>query len=138
MKQQWWYPCFWARDLPQVDMQLWQIEALLKDLKAFENPNVYLEQYTTPPHIAAYLLHMAETSFGDLKGKQVADLGCGTGMLCAAMCHFEARYSSHPIVLLLGYIFLYSNIVGVDVDESALNVSNWHTIERLPTYGLIG
>ncbi|GJQ12622.1 hypothetical protein GpartN1_g4413.t1 [Galdieria partita] len=93
-------------------MQLWQIEELLADIKTFENPNVFLEQYTTPPHIAAYLVQIAENSFGDLKGKLVADLGCGTGMLCAAIHYFGA-----------------SSIVGVDLDESALSIAKQNIVK---------
>ncbi|EME30018.1 Methyltransferase-like protein 5 [Galdieria sulphuraria] len=93
-------------------MQLWQIEELLADLKTFENPNIFWEQYTTPPHIAAFLVQIAENSFGDLKGKLVADLGCGTGMLCAAMHYFGAN-----------------SIVGIDVDESALAIAKVNTIQ---------
>jgi len=98
-------------------MRLWQIEELLKDIKSFEKPDVYLEQYATPPHIAAYLVHIAENSFGDLQGKLVADLGCGTGMLCAAVLYLESSY-----------------IVGVDVDDSALaiakeNCATWNQVD---------
>jgi SAM-dependent methyltransferase len=107
-------------------MRLWQIEELLKDIKSFEKPDVYLEQYATPPHIAAYLVHIAENSFGDLQGKLVADLGCGTGMLCAAVLYLESRYCSLLIknVQLLNECS-FSYIVGVDVDDSALAVSSF-------------
>jgi len=49
----------------------------------FENPQVDLEQYRTPPELAAHLIHTADLH-GDIGGRTVLDLGCGTGMLALA------------------------------------------------------
>lgn len=46
----------------------------------FENPSVSLEQYYTPPDLAAHIVHLADLE-DDVAGKTVVDLGCGTGML---------------------------------------------------------
>jgi putative methylase len=46
----------------------------------FDDPRVDLEQYRTPPELAAHLVHTADLQ-GDVEGKTVVDLGCGTGML---------------------------------------------------------
>ena len=46
----------------------------------FDNPNVDLEQYRTPPDIAAHLIHTADLQ-GDIQDRVVVDLGTGTGML---------------------------------------------------------
>ncbi|WP_123534660.1 METTL5 family protein [Halosimplex salinum] len=46
----------------------------------FENPRVDLEQYRTPPDIAAHLIHTADLQ-GDIEDRVVVDLGTGTGML---------------------------------------------------------
>lgn len=46
----------------------------------FENPTVELEQYPTPPDLAAHVIHVADLQ-GDIEGKTVIDLGTGTGML---------------------------------------------------------
>lgn len=46
----------------------------------FEDPTVSLEQYHTPPDLAAHIVHVADLQ-GDLAGRPVVDLGCGTGML---------------------------------------------------------
>ncbi|MFC7028096.1 METTL5 family protein [Halomicroarcula sp. GCM10025324] len=46
----------------------------------FENPRASLEQYRTPPDLAAHLVHTADLQ-GDVEGRTVVDLGCGTGML---------------------------------------------------------
>ncbi len=46
----------------------------------FDDPRVDLEQYRTPPGLAAHLVHTADLQ-GDVEGQTVVDLGCGTGML---------------------------------------------------------
>ena len=46
----------------------------------FEDPNAPLEQYHTPPDLAAHIVHVADLQ-GDIEDKTVLDLGCGTGML---------------------------------------------------------
>lgn len=46
----------------------------------FEDPQVGLEQYPTPPDLAAHLIHVADLQ-GDIEDRPVIDLGTGTGML---------------------------------------------------------
>jgi putative methylase len=46
----------------------------------FESPQVGLEQYPTPPELAAHLIHVADL-LGDVEDRIVIDLGTGTGML---------------------------------------------------------
>jgi putative methylase len=46
----------------------------------FDDPRADLEQYRTPPDIAANLVHTADLQ-GDIEDALVVDLGCGTGML---------------------------------------------------------
>ncbi len=46
----------------------------------FDDPRADLEQYRTPPGLAAHLVHTADLQ-GDIDGRDVVDLGCGTGML---------------------------------------------------------
>ena len=52
----------------------------LSKLKVFESPKVRQEQYPTDSEIAASVLWNAYI-LGDLEGKVIADLGCGTGIL---------------------------------------------------------
>jgi len=46
----------------------------------FEDPRAPLEQYHTPPELAASIVHLADVQ-GDIEGRTVVDLGAGTGML---------------------------------------------------------
>jgi putative methylase len=46
----------------------------------FSDPRADLEQYRTPPELAAHLVHRADLE-GDIQDRTVLDLGCGTGML---------------------------------------------------------
>jgi len=53
---------------------------LLSKLKGFAQPSAKAEQYTTDSETAATVLWDAYMN-GDIKGKAIADLGCGTGIL---------------------------------------------------------
>jgi putative methylase len=46
----------------------------------FDDPRADLEQYRTPPGLAAHLIHTADLQ-DDIEDRTVIDLGCGTGML---------------------------------------------------------
>jgi len=86
-------------------VKLKQLEGWLGGVNGFENPKVKLEQYETPAHIAARILHTSEASFGDLEGKFVCDLGCGCGMLAIGSAMLGSAYT-----------------VGFDIDEDALEI----------------
>ncbi len=71
----------------------------------FDDPRVDLEQYRTPPELAAHLVHTADLQ-GDIEGRTVLDLGCGTGMLALAAA-------------LRGP----AGVVGVDLDPAPLAIA---------------
>ena len=56
-------------------MKLRELESHLEEVETFEAPKILLEQYATPTHIAACMLHTIQSSYGDIEGKLVADLG---------------------------------------------------------------
>lgn len=87
-----------------------QLEVMLETLDAFESPQVHLEQYLTPPSVAASLVHEAAIK-GDLEGT-VVDLGTGTGILAIAAASYDP-----------------SHVIGLDIDRDALRVAN-RNIER--------
>ena len=71
----------------------------------FEDPRAPLEQYHTPPELAAHIVHVADLQ-GDVEGRTVLDLGCGTGMLA-----------------LGGALRGPDRVVGVDVDPAPLSTA---------------
>lgn len=86
-------------------MKLKQVEITLQRLAGFSRPQAALEQYQTPAPLAARLLYHALMK-GDIAGKRVCDLGCGTGVLAIGAA-------------LLGA----DTVVGIDIDERALAVA---------------
>lgn len=71
----------------------------------FENPRASLEQYRTPPSLAARLVHDADLQ-DDIEGQLVVDLGTGTGMLALAAALRGPR-----------------GVVGVDIDPDPLSTA---------------
>jgi len=57
-----------------------ELEMVLQSLSPFSSPRPELEQYSTPAVMAADLLFDA-LARGDIEGRKVLDLGCGTGPL---------------------------------------------------------
>ena len=82
-----------------------ELAILLSKLKSFSGEQAKLEQYPTPSEIAADALWMAFLS-GDIEGKNVADLGCGNGVLGCG-------------TLLLGA----KHVIFLDVDRKVLAVT---------------
>jgi putative methylase len=86
-------------------MKLKQLEMSLQRLAGFPRPRAALEQYQTPAPLAARLLYHALMK-GDIAGKRVCDLGCGTGVLAVG----AALLGAGPVT-------------GIDIDEKALDVA---------------
>jgi putative methylase len=82
------------------------LELFVASLDAMPNPKWALEQYTTPEVITANMLYIAAYSHGDIVGKRVLDLGCGTGRLGLAAAFLGAE-----------------QVVGVDIDSTAIKVA---------------
>jgi putative methylase len=74
----------------------------LEQVPRHPSPAADLEQYRTPPDIAAELL-LAAHKDGAIADKRVLDLGCGTGMLAVGAALLGARLAT-----------------GVDIDSHAI------------------
>jgi putative methylase len=86
-------------------MKLRTLEMTLQRLAGFPRPRAALEQYQTPAPLAARLLYHALMK-GDIDGKRVCDLGCGTGVLAIGAS-------------LLGA----ASVTGIEIDKNALEVA---------------
>jgi putative methylase len=83
------------------------LERFLSKTEINPSPKASLEQYTISERVAADMLYLAAYGHGDIVGKTVLDLGCGTGRLA------------------LGASFLGAKIVvGVDLDKAAVTLAS--------------
>ncbi|MHB8605677.1 MAG: METTL5 family protein [Thermoplasmatota archaeon] len=81
------------------------LERLLQRIPPHPKPRADLEQIATPAPIAADLLYRA-LALGDVVGKRVLDLGCGTGVFALGALALGAAHAT-----------------GVDVDAASLAVA---------------
>jgi putative methylase len=81
------------------------LEMKLQSIPSHPNPDVSLEQYTTPSVIASDLIWNAY-ALGDIESKSILDLGCGTGIFAIASGLMGAGSST-----------------GVDIDGDSVSVA---------------
>ncbi|KAI5192409.1 rRNA N6-adenosine-methyltransferase METTL5 [Nematocida minor] len=81
-------------------MKLKQAKWMLDGIQGFEKPKIKHEQYMTPSELACSVAHVMAVENDDVRDKKVLDLGCGTGMLSAAVLLYGAR-----------------EVTGVDIDR---------------------
>jgi putative methylase len=86
-------------------MKLRSLERELERLRTITDPEVRLEQYRTPPSLAARLLFHAAMR-GNIERKRVCDLGCGAGVLACGAAMLGASW-----------------VRGVDIDPRSLAVA---------------
>ncbi|KAH9385865.1 rRNA N6-adenosine-methyltransferase METTL5 [Nematocida major] len=98
-------------------MKLKHVKWELDGIEGFASPKIRYEQYMTPSELACSVAHVMAVENDDISGKKVLDLGCGTGMLSAA-------------VLLHGA----SRVTGVDID-GALEETYRKNLQGLPGEG---
>lgn len=82
-----------------------QLEIILSQLKENINPKAELEQYTIPGRLAAEIINIAHLS-GDVSGKKILDLGCGTGRLTIGSVLMGAK-----------------KVIGMDIDIEVLEIA---------------
>lgn len=83
------------------------LERFIGSLAPQPNPQAKLEQYTTSEQIAANMLYLAAYTNGDIVGKRVLDLGCGTGRLGLGAAFLGAK-----------------EVVGIDIDRVAIKTAH--------------
>jgi len=79
------------------------LEIFLTQIEQLSQPKIEFEQYPTSARVAANLLWFAGIEKDDLFGKQVVDLGCGTGILSIGAAYLGAQ-----------------TVVGIDIDYDSL------------------
>ncbi len=82
------------------------LEILLTKIAPHPQPRAHLEQYTIPVETATEILYLATYTYGDIIGKTVIDLGCGTGRLAIGSAILGA-----------------ANVVAVDIDRVAIKAA---------------
>lgn len=88
------------------------LERFLSTVVAQPDPNFHLEQYTSSEQLAATMLYMAAYLNGDIVGRSVLDLGCGTGRLALGASYLAPQ-----------------DVVGVDIDRSAIKTASENSKE---------
>jgi putative methylase len=82
------------------------LDRFLAEIKPNPSPKASLEQYTISERVAADILYLAAYANGDVIGKSVLDLGCGTGRLALGAAFLGAK-----------------TVVGVDLDKEAVSIA---------------
>jgi len=82
-----------------------KLRIALSAVNSFKDPNIELEQYMTQPEVCSHVMTQA-ARLGDIVGRDICDLGCGTGMLAIAADLCGA-----------------SRVVGFDIDATALAIA---------------
>jgi putative methylase len=83
------------------------LELFLSQIESHPSPKASLEQYTVSEAVAATMLYLAAYTNGDVIGKKVLDLGCGTGRLALVASYLGAQC-----------------VVGVDIDKIAIKTAS--------------
>jgi putative methylase len=90
-----------------------QLEIILSSIRVNLKPKLRFEQYDLDPVSASTILHVA-ASLGDIEGKRIIDLGCGTG------------------ILSIGAAILGANsVVGVDINGESIKIA----AENMKSFG---
>ncbi len=82
------------------------LELFLSKIAPQPAPKAHLEQYTISESVAATMLYIAAYTNNGIIGKNVLDLGCGTGRLALGASYLGAK-----------------NVVGIDVDKLAIRTA---------------
>ncbi|MGC8645401.1 MAG: METTL5 family protein [Thermoplasmata archaeon] len=117
------------------------LEKVLSRLSKATNYNLSLEQYDTPPRLAAALLYRAAQE-GNVIGKSVADLGCGNGIFAigSAVLGASKVYGVEKDREMITIARKNCEEIGVDVELLQTDVSDFSievdTMFMNPPFGI--
>jgi putative methylase len=83
------------------------LNRFLSEIEPNPSPKASLEQYTISEYVASDILYLAAYANGDIIGKSVLDLGCGTGRLAFGAAFLGAKL-----------------VVGIDVDKAVVSIAS--------------
>jgi putative methylase len=108
------------------------LEIALQNVAPIRNPKPNLEQYSTPASIAADVLFSAYAR-GDICGKSVADLGCGSGIFAvgAALLGASSVIAVDTDAVVLAQARENAKHLNVEIDFVNSDVSDF--LERVDT-----
>ena len=89
-----------------------ELEIFLQKVPLFEKPKLNLEQYVTPANIAADILFIAY-QLGDIEGKTIIDLGCGTGIFAIGASYLHGK-----------------KVYGFDIDKKSIEIARKYAIKN--------
>jgi putative methylase len=129
-------------------MKLRQLEMALQRCAGFTAPRATWEQYQTPAPLAARLLYDAYTN-GDIGGKSVCDLGCGTGILAIGAALLGAKMvravdldpaaicTAQENATLLGTDVecIVADVAGTDAKDLTEQIGPCNTVLMNPPFG---
>ncbi len=105
------------------------LEILLSaNVKGFSNPKIHLEQYQTPPRVAANLIHWAML-LGDITEKTVVDICSGTGVLAISAALLDAEVTAIEIDPDAIKIF-NSNVIDLELDIEIIKEDVFNYLPR--------
>ena len=129
-------------------MKLRQLEMALQRCAGFTAPQAAWEQYQTPATLAARLLYDAYMN-GDIEGKTICDLGCGTGILAIGAALLGAKTvravdldpaairtaQENTSLLSADVEFIVADIAGADANDLAERIGPCDTVVMNPPFG---
>ncbi len=116
-------PIYIPQTAESPPMRQKELELALSKVPPFPNPDPSLEQYPTPANIAAEIIHSAYMA-GDIEGRIVADLGCGTGVFSVGAALMGARVTGFDVSAgALEEARRFAGSLGLDIDFVETDIS---------------
>jgi len=122
------------------------LEFLLEKIPRYSKPKRELEQYETPSHIVAHILWFSLLR-GDVTGRTIVDLGCGTARFAIGALILGASRAYcidvDPDIILFSamsvkniYTSIYNRLIHVVCDIRDLEMMGVDTVFMNPPFGV--